>query len=174
MKSLLPLLYNRMINVLPHPTEFYVMIQHWILKIFYCTVHVSRGRERGREREEGRGRVENGRRWGGENKERVGGGEVKGHKLVRIAITYFCSLSLSLYLSFSYSLSSVSVLVLIIIIFYYLHTHIHILLIFLSHLQYQLPFQLIDESTLPGWMIVFQTILDRPVPPVSQPTHALN
>ena len=50
MKSLLPLLYNRMINVLPHPTEFYVMIQHWILKIFYCTVHVSRERERKRER----------------------------------------------------------------------------------------------------------------------------
>ena len=53
------------------------------------------------------------RRWGGENKERVGGGEVKGHRLVRIAITYFVFF---LYLSFSYSLSSVSVLVLIIII----------------------------------------------------------
>ena len=53
MKSLLPLLYNRMIGVLPHPTEFYVMIQHWILKIFYCTVHVSREREREREREGG-------------------------------------------------------------------------------------------------------------------------
>lgn len=117
MKSLLPLLYNRMIVVLPHPTEFYVMIQHWILKIFYCTVHVSRERER----EEGRGkeRVENGRRWGGENKERVGGGEVKGHKLVRIMITYFCSLSLSLILLF------------IIFCFcsgsyhFYLHTHTH-------------------------------------------------
>ncbi|XP_019855725.1 PREDICTED: importin-7-like [Amphimedon queenslandica] len=68
MKTLLPMLYNRMIDVLPHPTEFYVMIQHWILKIFYCTIH------------------------------------------------------------------------------------------------YQLPFQLIDESTLPGWMIVIQTIIDRPVP----------
>ena len=57
MKSLLPLLYNRMIVVLPHPTEFYVMIQYWILKIFYCTVHVSREREREgrreRERREG-------------------------------------------------------------------------------------------------------------------------
>ena len=63
MKSLLPLLYNRMIGVLPHPTEFYVMIQHWILKIFYCTVHVSRERERerggkresGNQKEMGRG-----------------------------------------------------------------------------------------------------------------------
>ena len=73
MKSLLPLLYNRMINVLPHPTEFYVMIQHWILKIFYCTVHVSRERERGRREGEkrewrmegdGEGRIRRG--WEGE------------------------------------------------------------------------------------------------------------
>ena len=36
----------------------------------------------------------------------------------------------------------------------------------LFFVQYQLPFQLIDESTLPGWMIVLQTIIDRPIPQV--------
>ena len=40
MEQILPLLYTRMIAILPHQTEFYVTLQHWILKIFYCTMHV--------------------------------------------------------------------------------------------------------------------------------------
>lgn len=40
MKTILPVLYNRMLAILPHQTEFYVTLQHWMLKIFYCTVHV--------------------------------------------------------------------------------------------------------------------------------------
>jgi hypothetical protein len=39
MKTMLQLLYNRMISILPHQTEFYVTLQHWILKILYCTIH---------------------------------------------------------------------------------------------------------------------------------------
>ena len=34
-------------------------------------------------------------------------------------------------------------------------------------LQYQLPLDLINAESLPGWMIVFQTIVQRPVPLVS-------
>lgn len=69
MKDLLPLMYNRMIVVLPNQSEPSVCLQRWMLKIFYCSMH------------------------------------------------------------------------------------------------YQLPFELINENTLPSWMMVFQTVIDRPVPP---------
>ena len=63
--------------------------------------------------------MENGRRWGGENKERVGGGEVKGHKLVRIMMTYFCSLSLS------HSLIHYLLFLFWFLSFLFTHTHTH-------------------------------------------------
>ena len=40
MKDLLPLMYNRMIVVLPNQSEPSVCLQRWMLKIFYCSMHV--------------------------------------------------------------------------------------------------------------------------------------
>ena len=41
MKQLFPVFYNIMIAILPNQSEPSVCLQRWILKIFYCTIHVS-------------------------------------------------------------------------------------------------------------------------------------
>eukprot|EP00731_Ephydatia_muelleri_P006488 Em0003g736a len=41
----------------------------------------------------------------------------------------------------------------------------HILKIFYATMQYTLPLDLINDTTLPSWMIVLQTIVERPLPP---------
>ena len=63
MKTLLPLLYQRMMTVLPDHSLPAVTLQHHILKIFYATMQVGRrwegwgGRENGEREREGWVRV---------------------------------------------------------------------------------------------------------------------
>ena len=40
MKQVFPIFYNIIIGILPNHSEPSVCLQHWILKIFYCTMHV--------------------------------------------------------------------------------------------------------------------------------------
>ena len=65
MQQLLPVLYTRMIEILPNQSELSVSLQHWMLKIFFATMQVGvkkSGRETKRERQRERERDREGDR----------------------------------------------------------------------------------------------------------------
>ena len=156
MKTLLPMIYQRMMGILPDTSLPSVNLQHHMLKIFYATMQVGRHK--------GLIAASEGFLFGMWEVIPTPNGVclpsvfIANHNNCAIHICNFYRLSrhwVGIPLGFGIVVedkpSELS------FSFWYVS----------SLLQYALPLDLMNEGSLPGWIFVFQTIIQRPVPPVS-------